>query len=553
MSKTLPILITALILLTSSAATGQEGPPLPSPSAAVEPASPAAVQEARAEILKLRAIGNLDAAAARLSGEAVNARQAAERLRASADRSLPETSPAWLRGLFNERSADLARRDIEASQALALEADAIAAELAGAGSELARLRQELMELPAADAIRRIGNYSLPNVVRPPVVGLEKNVDLYNVGPTATFTIDYPAVGALLIKQPEGFRLHCSGALVSSRAFLTAAHCFCGMTPGAICHAPTASSAGEIADWRVFFLHEGPIGIETVKLHPDYAFHGDNKGTTADLALLRLAKPVVSIKPLSLDGGSPSNILGTGRSIGFGRYTKPLLGGGLSPPSAWGGTKTYAFVNYDRDCPPGFANAICWGYGSNSPGSPCQGDSGGPLLAGTGAQVPVIGVASAGQPSCQPTSSEESGIPYAWAAALEAYRKAWIEPTLMKLSDADMSPNPAADALDPIVNTGRWLLNSDTTFDDILHNAMMEKRIVVPAGLGRMVVSVAASFSGFDVPIELRDAHGEVRCRYAKPTELYACTIAKPEAGIWSLRVERQAMQDVQLAAVGFAP
>jgi hypothetical protein len=200
------------------------------------------------------------------------------------------------------------------------------------------------------------------------------------------TSEFPTTGALLRGgDPDTAVAWCSGTLVGCGTFLTAAHCVCS-TNGASCQGgPGAPDPG---DWLVFLQHAGFFAVESIAVHPDFAF------PVGDVAVLRLAAPVVGIAPTRIATAAPA--FGTpGTIAGFGRS------GGSSDDY---GLKRYGDV-VTASCSGGISNttSVCWDFASpvGAPGTDsntCNADSGGPLLVDSGAGEVVAGVTSGGSSS-----------------------------------------------------------------------------------------------------------------------------------------------------------
>lgn len=205
--------------------------------------------------------------------------------------------------------------------------------------------------------------------------------IVNGAPTA----DYPAVGALLKGgSPDVASTECTGTLVGCRTFLTAAHCVCATT-GADCQGAGAPAP----DGRfVYFAHAGFVAVESIAVHPDYAF------PVADLAVVRLADAVTAIDPapLNVAGNPPFGTSGT--IVGFGWASAVDQDSGIK--------RAGSIVT--APCPVGVSDAtsICWDF-TGSGADSCEGDSGGPLLVDLGAGPVLAGVTSGGFSStCSPT-------------------------------------------------------------------------------------------------------------------------------------------------------
>lgn len=185
------------------------------------------------------------------------------------------------------------------------------------------------------------------------------------------TVRHPTAGALLKIDGSILSGHCSGTLIGSRTFLTAAHCV----------AKDRSSR----NYRVFLQHAGIFEVASIDPHPDYVF------PVADLAVLKLSNPVRDIRPMGLR--SEAIPVGTdGLVVGFGRSGGERDDYGLKRV---GSIKT-------AQCRTQFDNSklVCWNYKDpvGAPGTSsntCNSDSGGPLYAFGAGRLELAGVTSGG--------------------------------------------------------------------------------------------------------------------------------------------------------------
>jgi len=177
---------------------------------------------------------------------------------------------------------------------------------------------------------------------------------------------HPNVGALvaLTAYSDGTWLYCSGTLISSTAFLTAAHC-----------------GNDGQQVRVTFssaYHDGDKVYEGVfRSDPNY---GSAQSDPHDIAVVVLAKAVKGITPARLPGAGTLSALPSDQSftsVGYGAYQVQKGPGGHS----------YLY-NDVRQVATGTLNAInpSWLRISMNPatgnGGTCYGDSGGPNFLGS---------------------------------------------------------------------------------------------------------------------------------------------------------------------------
>jgi hypothetical protein len=168
---------------------------------------------------------------------------------------------------------------------------------------------------------------------------------------------HAAVGALLAGGSQA----CTATLISGRSLLTAAHCVDKLSP-------------------VRFFPEGLEGpvfeVAYVAVHPDYA-----GGNQADLAVVRLAEPLVGIDPLPLASDGP-RINETVVLLGYGRTSEQ------------GGT-----FGIKRAAQSRVAAVLDEYYTVAGEGNVCDGDSGGPTLVEREGREVILGVHSTKGAAC----------------------------------------------------------------------------------------------------------------------------------------------------------
>jgi hypothetical protein len=179
---------------------------------------------------------------------------------------------------------------------------------------------------------------------------------------------------------------CTATLVGCRTLLTAAHCLCSADGrGAPC--ADGTSAEDPRDLLAFLPHVGLLGIEGVRVAPNYQF-----GLAGDLAVLDLISPVRGVRPRRINEtarpplGTPATILGFGVTSEGGADAGILRAGLVATESCNGLVPD--------------ATHVCWTFAApvGPPGADsntCSGDSGGPLLAELGAGLALVGVHSGG--------------------------------------------------------------------------------------------------------------------------------------------------------------
>lgn len=187
-------------------------------------------------------------------------------------------------------------------------------------------------------------------------------------------IGYPNAGSLQRAiDPRLPALVCSGTLIGCDTFLTAAHCVCDDLNGDPCGLPTPA-----AELSVFFQHAGSYQVTSVAAHPDFSFPHN------DIAVLRLAQPVIGIEPAPLQLENP-DIAAQMTIVGFGNTHKGGLDDGIKRE---GVLQRTACESYDDSL------MLCFD-GEDSPSVSCNGDSGGPNYLLEGGVQHVAGIVSGG--------------------------------------------------------------------------------------------------------------------------------------------------------------
>ena len=236
----------------------------------------------------------------------------------------------------------------------------------------------------------------------------------------------PTTAALMYDDGRnGQRTYCSGTLIAPDAILTAAHCVCettakdargtNYTTAGECAAGRYSRLGrgvstlDPANHSVFLQHAGHFTVKRVVVNPE--FRWTDGWLRADLAILFLQEPVKGIRPIPLNTYRrvPANT--PAASVGYGAHNPIDETGKITMTDAIverAGLKLQAQVRTGQcDIFAQSRRLICWDYnagrdsGGLKLGSTCRGDSGGPLYAGQGNGTVLVGVTSAGGPSCKP--------------------------------------------------------------------------------------------------------------------------------------------------------
>jgi V8-like Glu-specific endopeptidase len=201
---------------------------------------------------------------------------------------------------------------------------------------------------------------------------------------------HPDVGALLAQQAfsDGTWAECSGTLISSNVFLTAAHCDEGVTSVSV----------------TFDSHYVNPGGTTYSgtWHADPAFR-KAQGDPHDIAVVVLHHPVSGIAPAQLPAAN--SLAGLGKNQKF-----TSVGYGAQAVNNGPGGKTYTYTD-TRYVASGTLNAVTPSFlrisqnASTGNGGTCFGDSGGPnfLGAGSGETNVVAATTITGDTACRATN------------------------------------------------------------------------------------------------------------------------------------------------------
>ncbi len=210
------------------------------------------------------------------------------------------------------------------------------------------------------------------------------------------TFDYPQVGALLKFDSNRLDQVCSGTLIGTKTFLTAAHCVCNMmNPGVVgsCDS-TEKQEGCIEcnpttqDFRVFFQGIGIKKVERINIAPEYNKNSiGNIGPDSDYATLILESDIKGVIPAEL---AKKEYYNTNQNIyiaGFGAITEKTTD--VSYGIKRYGNNSISTCSEEENLY--YEEAIC--YKKYKKSCACGRDSGGPvfLQSETDNNIYIIGI------------------------------------------------------------------------------------------------------------------------------------------------------------------
>jgi hypothetical protein len=319
------------------------------------------------------------------------------------------------------------------------------------------------------------------------------------------TIRYPAAGAVLKgSNRRSASAWCSGTLIGCSTFLTAAHCIMeDPNPG---------------NYKVFFQHAGIFDVAEVHWQKDKFKFPD-----ADIAILKLSRPVEGITPIPINRAAKPINGSKGRIVGYGRT------GGESSDY---GIKRMGFVKTAACEPPrSDTTLICWKYDAvvKTPGedsNTCNGDSGGGLqIEGDNT---VAGVTSGG------LRKDCLGGDRSYDANIFQYQE-WID----SVAGSDRPINACGTV--PQIDVQRHVEGGVARLDEAKTQVVYD--LEVPAGISRLYVAMNGEDSGrnnFDLYL-MRDRTTEVStpvCIEDGPGQFGFCDVKEPTPGDWTIVVRR---------------
>jgi secreted trypsin-like serine protease len=259
-----------------------------------------------------------------------------------------------------------------------------------------------------------------------------------VGGTPATVEDWPFVTGLVVRgQPADQSHFCGGSVADAQHVITAAHCIEGENANAL---DVVVGRTRLAD------DEGGerIPVASLAIQPAY----DSDAVTHDVAVLRLARPIVAPAPIVpaapeeaglAAAGQPVRVAGWGLAGQFPDTTPDVLQ--QAALTVMGPSRCRKAYGNDFDT----NTTICAGTPDVGVPDSCSGDSGGPLVADGPAGPRLVGIVSYG--------SEQCGDP----ASPAAYTRVSNESAFIAAQlggAAPVEPPPPTGAIDPRATIGR---------------------------------------------------------------------------------------------------
>ncbi len=329
----------------------------------------------------------------------------------------------------------------------------------------------------------------------------------------TPVVGYPSTGGLLRgTSPDGAFMQCTGTLVGCDTFITAAHCVC--EDPTVCNTPIPPS-----QLYAYFQNAGTYPVASVAIEPAYSFP-----SFGDIAVVRLAEPVVGITPTPIIRDNPA-LNAQMTIVGYGLTVKGLTDSGIKREGV-----------LQRSACNGFPDTthLCFNP-TNSPSVSCSGDSGGPNFIDIGGVRHLGGVVSGGgtPDSCSDRQKFATNV---------AGFTSFIESNAGTLGGT-CGPLPAADDPATVLRTAEGTGGAANSYT-----------IDVPAQATELRVAVNAIFGSTDLYVKFNGpASREDHDCWQRGSQTSYCQMKSPQAGTWHASVESPNTFQVAMTALGGGP
>jgi hypothetical protein len=370
----------------------------------------------------------------------------------------------------------------------------------------------------SDAPRPTGSPAAAESAGPQIVSLET---VAGKGPSAKIvngspTTWYPSVGALLLRRVDGdgYALECTATLIGCRTVLTAAHCIAD-----------AANKQDYGRYRMFFQQGGIAEIALIDWQPKAYVSPDERGATADIALLKLKEPITGIAPAPINKAREHAPDIAGEIVGFGRTKGDSPDYGLKRA----GAVKAAACGAGTDS----SDLLCWNFRGQADANTCDGDSGGPLFLTEGRPAEVIsGVTSGGSPDCTP-------VDHSYDTSVFHYRR-WIKQNAGEALARACGDSPVLTDSDARYRSVSGLLDDKTSSLVLAVEIRGVQELRVAANVGHPIGQETAELALPELHVlsgRSQDVGGG-KCSGADNAPVAFCATRHPADGIYTVVLKR---------------